>query len=164
MSGKDLVEAALSDDDKDVDVKPLKVVGDFSLNVARRVRIPSDDFVCYDLQKSVDYPPSVTDQTHGLKLSEQIKIGLAQMRDEVKDEYDFSVGEKDDGREALGMIEWTEPAELSEAEHYNNAEIRRQVELQVEARKRAETEKTSNNTTDSEKSFQKPAESGLEQK
>ena len=112
----------------------------------------SDTWVLYGAERVKSYPPNITDQTHALSIAEQVKVGQAQVRnDDVQDEYDFKRGERDDGRSAVGVYEYSEPAERFEAERVVAFDIQGDLDAQLQkialqkqmaARREAENEKT----------------------
>lgn len=111
------------------------------------VGLGADDFAEYDAERVVNYPPSVTDQTHAMSLADQVKVGEAQIRDDDNSVYDFKPGEKDDGREAVGVYDYSEPAERFEAEQSVHASIEKEVQTQIAKRRDEEKQKSTNNST-----------------
>lgn len=104
----------------------------------------ADDYVSYNPIPVVDYPPSVTDQTHAHRLSQQVKVGAAQMEDMADNQFDFAVGQKDDGRAAdvAGLtLERLDPAERAEMEYNNSARIQNELQQQVAKRRAEEAQK-----------------------
>lgn len=102
----------------------------------RRTRLLYDDYAPYAAERIISYPPSVTDQTHALSISEQVKVGQAQVRqDDIASDYDFKPGEEDDGRSVIGVYDYSEPAERFEAERQNALAIENELKTQVAKRR-----------------------------
>lgn len=126
-----LAASALSDDkvsESEVEVKESKKekVAEFSIEevtsfsrvVDERGRLVISDSVSRlpSERRVAVYPPNLTDQTHGLSLAEQLSRGQGDASETLsKDAYDFPDG-RDDGRDAVGVFAYSEPAELYEAE------------------------------------------------
>lgn len=104
----------------------------------------ADDYGSYNPIPVVDYPPSVTDQTHAQRLSQQVKVGAAQMEDMADNQFDFAAGQKDDGRAAdvAGLtLERLDPAERAEMEYNNSVRIQNELQQQVAKRRADEAAK-----------------------
>lgn len=96
------------------------------------------------------YPPTLTDQLHGLSLADQIKRGQVDVTFAEQSQFDFPDG-KDDGREPGDIFLSRE--ELSMKEH----DLGERLGVQ-EARRRVDLEKTTNNITGTNSSDSEPSE------
>lgn len=80
--------------------------------------------------KSVVYPPSPTDQTHVLSISEQVRRGQGDAKEPDGNDFDFPDG-KDDGSEAHGVFEFAERVDLWLAEQKLSDDLRASFRKQV---------------------------------
>lgn len=130
------------------DSEEVKIINVCLAPMARRKRMLYDDYEPYFAERIVSYPPSVTDQTHALSIAEQVKVGQAQVRnDDILSDYDFAPGVKDDGRAAVGVFEYSEPAERFEAERVNAIAIEKDLQTQIARRRATENEETIKDTS-----------------
>lgn len=155
MSDKDLVDSTSVAEELVKDEKITTIGFACICPMVRRSSLVrgSDDWVLYGAERVKVYPPNITDQTHALSIAEQVKVGQAQVRnDDFADDYDFKRGEKDDGRDAVGVYEYSEPAERFEAERAVASDIQDGLDAQIQkivlqkqiaARREAEIEKPS---------------------
>lgn len=82
----------------------------------------------------VEYPPSLTDQTHALTLAEQVRRGQGDAEKLDKNAFDFPDG-KDDGSEAHGIFELSERVDRWIAEQNLGDELRQSFRQQILNRK-----------------------------
>lgn len=140
------------------DVK-VKVLGNYCMSPMWRrpsLGLGGDELIGYSAERIKDYPPNLTDQTHALSIAEQIKVGQAQIRnDDSFDQYDFKPGQKDDGRTAVGVYDFSEPAERFEAERDVAGRIQNDLQRQIARRRATEMEKSTKKSTESEEALQK---------
>lgn len=111
--------------------------------------------VVYFSQWYSGYPPSQTEQIHSASLSELVRAGqgTAIEPENDKEMYDFPDG-RDDGSEPVGVFDLSEPAETFEREAAFKDTLSRDLQKAVEARRRAELEKSSKTSTDVQKAPQ----------
>ena len=127
---KDLVDQSLdnveSQKKEELTFTPISV---FVSGFSRPARFKNRNFG-YFSQKFIDFPPSQTDQTHVLSLSEQVRRGQGDADEPDKKQFDFPDG-KDDGSEAHGIFEFAERADLWLAEQNLSEELRDSFRSQV---------------------------------
>lgn len=146
----ELASAALSGSDvseKQVSVSFRFTGSDRYKSISRFVH--NGFYYAEDIREFV-YPPTMTDQLHGLSLADQIKRGQVDVTFAEESQFDFPDG-KDDGREPGDVFLSRE--ELSMREH----DLGERIAVQ-EARRRADLEKSGNNITDTDSSDSKPFE------
>ena len=120
----------------------------------------SSDVKVFISRWATGYPPCITEQIHSASLSEIIRAGTgtALEPEQDKDMYDFPDG-KDDGSKPVGVFELSEPADVYEQEQSFKADLKKSLSEQIKARRRAEAEKASKNTTEAQKTSQNQSSS-----
>lgn len=120
----------------------------------------SSQVVVFKSRWATGYPPCITEQIHSASLSEIIRAGTgtALEPEQDKDMYDFPDG-KDDGSKPVGIFELSEPADVYEQEQSFKADLSKSLSEQITARRRAEAEKSSKNTTEAKKTSQNQSSS-----
>lgn len=88
------------------------------------------DQVEVEVNPVIDFPLSVTDQTHALSISEQVRRGVAQEQEVDKNSFDFKDG-KDDGSEAIGIFDLSNRVDAWIAEQNLSEELRSSFRSQV---------------------------------
>lgn len=83
-----------------------------------------------EINPVIDFPLSVTDQTHALSISEQVRRGIAQEQEPDESSFDFKDG-KDDGSEAIGIFELSNRVDAWIAEQNLSDELRSSFRSQV---------------------------------
>lgn len=87
--------------------KLLASLSPIKVKIGKRRLLPisiSIDQVEVETNPVIDFPLSVTDQTHALSISEQVRRGIAQEQEPDINSFDFRDG-KDDGSEAIGIFD-----------------------------------------------------------
>lgn len=120
----------------------------------------SSDVKVFISRWATGYPPCITEQIHSASLSEIIRAGTgtALEPEQDKDMYDFPDG-KDDGSKPVGVFDLSEPADVYEQEQSFKADLQKSFTEQITARKQAEAEKASKNTTEAKKTSQNQSSS-----
>ena len=80
----------------------------------------------------IDYPANQTDQIHALSVSEMVRNGQGDVRETTLENFDFQAGERDDGSVtpvSMQQLDWADPAEIYEAHHNLDAEIKNSILL-----------------------------------
>lgn len=78
----------------------------------------------------IDFPLSVTDQTHALSISEQVRRGIAQEQEPDQNSFDFKDG-KDDGSDAIGIFDLSNRVDAWIAEQNLSDELKFSFRSQV---------------------------------
>lgn len=131
LSVAEKVEAHISSYEDSVktfsEMKPIMV------SIGKRRRLPPsldpsqfEDFI----NPVIDFPLSVTDQTHALSISEQVRRGIAQEQEPDESSFDFKDG-KDDGSEAIGIFELSNRVDAWIAEQNLSDDLRTSFRSQV---------------------------------
>lgn len=114
-------------------VKRFSSLSTVKLNIGIRRKTPlsvsTEQYVCL-ITPDVGYPLSVTDQTHALSISEQIRRGVAQEQEPEKNNFDFIDG-KDDGSKAIGIFDLCNRVDAWIAEQQLTEELRDSFRSQV---------------------------------
>lgn len=83
-----------------------------------------------EIDPVIDFPLSVTDQTHALSISEQVRRGIAQEQPADENAFDFKDG-KDDGSEAIGIFDLSNRVDAWIAEQNLSESLRDSFRSQV---------------------------------
>lgn len=146
----ELASAALSGSDvseKEVSVSFRFTGSDRYKSISRFVH--NGFYYAEDIREFV-YPPTLTDQLHGLSLADQIRRGQVDVTFAEESQFDFPDG-KDDGREPGDIFLSREELSMKE---YNLGE---RLAAQ-EARRRVDSENSGNNITGTDSSDSKPSD------
>lgn len=109
------------------------------------------------------FPPSRTEQIHSASISEQIRAGqgTAIEPENNRDMYDFPDG-RDDGSDAIGIFDLSEPADVFERESDFRDNLRALSEAQKQASNASSTASDSKKSNSSQKSSQNQSSSELD--
>lgn len=113
--------------------KLLASLSPVKVKIGKRRRFPlSVDMTQVDVEVNpvIDFPLSVTDQTHALSISEQVRRGIAQEQEPDGDSFDFIDG-KDDGSQAIGIFELSNRVDAWIAEQNLSDELKNSFRSQV---------------------------------
>lgn len=111
----------------------------------------------------IDFPLSVTDQTHALSISDQVRRGIAQEQEPNENSFDFKDG-KDDGSDAIGIFELSNRVDAWIAEQNLSEDLKSSFRHQVlqqqadKAMKETIEKSTNKQTVKTEKTVEKPSE------
>lgn len=113
--------------------KLLASLSPVTVKIGKRRLLPiSIDTTQFDVEINpvIDFPLSVTDQTHALSISEQVRRGIAQEQPADENAFDFKDG-KDDGSEAIGIFELSNRVDAWLAEQKLSEDLRDSFRSQV---------------------------------
>ena len=113
--------------------KLLASLSPVTVKIGKRRPFPlviSTEQVDVEINPVIDFPISVTDQTHALSISEQVRRGIAQEQEPDESSFDFKDG-KDDGSEAVGIFDLSNRVDAWIAEQNLSESLRDSFRSQV---------------------------------
>lgn len=130
VTNKSLVEQALNENAKQEEVKSCFVPFVDSSLSSNGKRGSNNRVFMFVPTPFVEYPPTLTDQTHALTLAEQVRRGQGDAERPDKNLFDFPDG-KDDGSQAHGIFEFSERVDRWIAEQNLSSELAQSFRQQV---------------------------------